>query len=196
MTVPGGEGQGGAQDSGASGNPGGQAGQGGGDAGAGQQGQGQGSPGGTQSGEELVPITRVRELQGTNDRLRNQIGDLSGQVTTHQQAAEAARGERDAASALALANHRRALLAEHAGQIVPELVQGDTPEALEASVQTARSAFQSAADAARKQIADQRVPGGSGTRDTGAGAGGQAAPTTPTDKIAAGLRESRAERGE
>ena len=193
MTVPGGEGQGGAQGSGESGNPGGQGGGTGADA-AGQPSGDQGSSGATQSGEELVPITRVRELQGTNDRLRHQIGDLSGQLTTHQQQAEVARGERDAAAALALANFRRALLAENAGQIVPELVQGDTPEALEASVQTAKSAFQSAADAARKQIADQRVPGGSGTRDAGAAAGATA-PTTPTDKIAAGLRQSREERG-
>ena len=178
--------------SGEPGNPAGQGGQGTADAGTGHQGKGQGSPGGAQSGEELVPIARVRELQGTNDRLRHQIGELTGQVTAQQQAAEAARGERDAANALALANHRRALLAEHAGQIVPELVQGDTPEALEASLVTARSAFQAAADAARRQLQDQRVPGAAGTRDTAAGT----APQTPVDKIAAGLRASRAERGE
>ena len=36
---------------------------------------------------------------------------------------------------------RRALLAEHAGQLVPELVRGDTAEDLEASVTLAREAY-------------------------------------------------------
>ncbi len=88
---------------------------------------------------------------------------------------------------------RRALLAEHAGTLVPELVAGDSPEALEASVQVAHAAFDAARQAALAELERQRaeapstapaVPGGSGApRDTL-----DTVPLSPFQRIAAGLR--------
>src|SRR5947208_17160681 len=46
--------------------------------------------------------------------------------------------ERDQAQRGLLAAHRRALLAEHRGAVIEDLVQGDSVEALEASVSGAR----------------------------------------------------------
>ena len=48
---------------------------------------------------------------------------------------------------------RRALLAEHAGQVVAELVQGSTPDELEASLGPARQAFDRIANELRQQAA-------------------------------------------
>jgi len=48
-----------------------------------------------------------------------------------------------------LAAHRRAVLAEHSGQVVPELVQGATAEEIDASVETARAAYARVAESVR-----------------------------------------------
>lgn len=76
-----------------------------------------------------------------------------------------------------LAAIRRALLAEHAGQVVPELVQGGTTEELEASVGAAGHAFDRIAGQLRDQAAAM-VP---------IGASASAAPSpdvlTPMQKI-------------
>lgn len=85
-----------------------------------------------------------------------------------------------------LAALRRALLAEHAGAIVPELVTGATAEELEASVATARAAWERASEAARQQLASLQVPASNGARpeDTLAG-------LSPLDKIRLGLAGGR-----
>ncbi len=50
-------------------------------------------------------------------------------------------------------NHlRRALLAEHAGTLVPELVAGDSADALEASVDVATAAFEAARQAVLAEL--------------------------------------------
>src|SRR5688572_22617830 len=93
-----------------------------------------GSPGQPNSGEELVPIGRLRDLQGSNDRLRNTVAELERRVGESCEAIAAAKAAADAAGATALGERRRALLAEHAGRVVPELVTGSTVEELEASI--------------------------------------------------------------
>jgi hypothetical protein len=61
--------------------------------------------------------------------------------------------------------HRRALLAEHRGHLVEDLVQGASIAELDASVERARSAYASVADQVRQQ-AGERVPPGNPSRDS------------------------------
>ena len=88
------------------------------------------------------------------------------------------------AQTLGLAHLRRALLAEHAGQVVPELVRGENEETLLASVEVARQAYDRALDVARATIVNQTVP-------TGAPSARSVAPSaglTPLEMIESGLR--------
>src|SRR3954466_3189972 len=55
--------------------------------------------------------------------------------------------------------HRARLLAEHAGQVVPELVQGGTVEELSASVESAKAAHARIAESIRQQAATAVSPG-------------------------------------
>jgi hypothetical protein len=55
--------------------------------------------------------------------------------------------------------HRARLLAEHAGQVVPELVQGGTVEELSASVESARAAHARIAESIRQQATTAVSPG-------------------------------------
>jgi len=89
----------------------------------------------------------------------------------------------DQAEAQALAAYRRALVAEHKGQIIEELIQGDSVEALEASLETARAAYQRVADQTAQTIAATQVP-------VGAPARLEEPPESlsPLDKIMRGLR--------
>jgi hypothetical protein len=52
-------------------------------------------------------------------------------------------------SAAALDAHRRAVLAEHTGQVVPELVQGTTNEEIDESIEIAKAAYTRIADVVR-----------------------------------------------
>jgi hypothetical protein len=79
---------------------------------------------------------------------------------------------------------RRALLAEHAGQIVPELLGGDDEEALLASVDLAKQAYARALDTARTAIANQWVPAGAPSARTGPADG-----LSPLEMIASGLQK-------
>lgn len=82
-----------------------------------------------------------------------------------------------------LAQLRRALLAEHAGQLVPELVAGSSTEELEASLALARAAYERAAEAARQELASQQVPAGNVARQ-----GADLEALSPLGKIAHGLQ--------
>ena len=88
-------------------------------------------------------------------------------------------------SATSVAHLRRALLAENRGKVVPELVTGDTPEALEASVGVARAAWDRATEAARQALRADRVPAGAPARN-GADAGAEG--LSPLGKIARELK--------
>ena len=60
--------------------------------------------------------------------------------------------------------HRRALLAEHGGQVVAELVTGSTVDELEASVESARAAYARVLEAARRELGATSVPVGASPR--------------------------------
>ncbi len=90
--------------------------------------------------------------------------------------------ERDAARQALLAAHRRALLAENHGAIVEALVQGDSVEALDASVAQAREAHARIAAQLRAEAA-AAVPVGNPSRAQPSLEG-----LSPQAKIAAALR--------
>ncbi len=79
---------------------------------------------------------------------------------------------------------RRALLAEHAGRVVPELVTGETPEALTASIAGATAAWDRATESAKQALRADHVPAGAPARTGDAGAEG----LSSLGKIARGLR--------
>lgn len=121
----------------------------------------------------------VETVDGLRARLTALEAELAG-----ARAEAAARAEALAAAQRAGLDYlRRALLAEHAGQVVPELVAGNTAEELEASVERARAAFQAAVAAARAQLQQQRVPPGNAPRTRV-----DVERLSPLEKIAQGLR--------
>jgi len=63
-----------------------------------------------------------------------------------------------------LASYRRALLAENAGRIVPELVTGSTAEELDGSLEIARRAFEAARSATLAEMASTPIPAGNPVR--------------------------------
>lgn len=129
-------------------------------------------------------LEQVRELVAERDRLRGHVGELEGRTALLQGEAETARSAAGAAQAESLVHLRRALLAESSGRVVPELVTGDTAEALQASLDVAKAAFARATDAARAHLEAERVPAGTPTRDALAGG---SEPLSPIDRIARGL---------
>ena len=127
---------------------------------------------------------RLAALGTERDAASARVTELEGTVTGRS----AAEGEATAlaeARAAGLGYLRRALLAEHAGAVVPELVTGDTPEQLEASVEVARAAWDRATEAARQALRADRVPAGAPARN---GTDPSAEGLSPLGKIARGLR--------
>ena len=82
-----------------------------------------------------------------------------------------------------LASHRRALLAENSGRIVPELVMGSTVEEMDGSVEVARRAFDAARAATLAEVASAPVPAGNPVRQ-----GAVVEGMSPIEKIAYGLK--------
>jgi len=82
-----------------------------------------------------------------------------------------------------LESHRRALLAENAGRVVPELVVGCTVEELDRSVEAARSALEAAKAAAQAEAAAIAVPVGNPVRQEPS-----VESMSPLQKIAYGLK--------
>jgi hypothetical protein len=126
-------------------------------------------------------VARIAELEGQvsalteeRDTLAGQSADLEaarasleGRLRETTGAHEAASGDlAEARRALAeagtrgLAHLRRALLAELADQIVPELVAGEDEGALLASVEVAKQAYTRVLAGARAAIVSQAVPAG------------------------------------
>jgi hypothetical protein len=126
---------------------------------------------------------RVTALTGERDTLTGERDVLSGERDALAADRDARIGERDVAHGRELTNLRRALLAEHAGQVVPELVSGDDEAALLASVEVAKQAYRRALEAARTTIASQTVPAGAPSARTAPAAG-----LSPLEMIESGLR--------
>jgi hypothetical protein len=129
---------------------------------------------------------RVEDLAGqpAGDAAREADGEVpAAEIAALQQVVTARTAERDAAQQALLAAHRRALLAEHQGSLVEALVQGDTVEALDASVAQARAAYAAVAAQLQAETAGA-VPAGNPAR---------AQPSyealSPQAKIAAALRK-------
>ena len=135
------------------------------------------------AGERDALAGRATELEAARIALDAQLAEsgtaqaaLSTDLAETQQALSAASGRE-------LVNLRRALLAEHAGQVVPELVHGDDEEALLTSVEVAKQAYTRALEMARTAIASQTVPAGAPSVRTVPATG-----LSPLEMIESGLR--------
>ena len=115
-------------------------------------------------------------------QLRAQLQEREAAIQALQQTVEARTAERERIHQALLAAHRRALLAEHRGAVVEDLVQGDSVEALGASIARAREAHARIADQLRAQAA-AAVPVGNPPRAQPSFEG-----LSPQAKIAAALR--------
>ena len=110
---------------------------------------------------------------------------VAGQLETHDPnlQMEQLRAELEEIRTQWLESHRRALLAENAGKIVPELVAGSSIEDLDRSVEVARSAFETARAAALAEMAATQLPAGNPVRrELGVEV------MSPMEKIAYGLK--------
>ena len=114
---------------------------------------------------------------------------LGGQLTEAASARDAVTGDLNAVRAAGLTFVRRALLAENAGQLVPELVIGESEETLLASVEVAKGAYARALDTARAAIVRQTVPAGAPSARGAATTGG----LSPLELIESGLRVGSAQ---
>lgn len=110
--------------------------------------------------------------------------ERTGETEAGQAALAALREEVAALRERLVAAHRRALLAEHRGEVIEELVQGDSVEALDASVAQARAAYARVAARLRAERARAAVPASNAVRT-----GPQLEGLSPQAKIAAALRE-------
>lgn len=122
-------------------------------------------PDDSQAREEPQEI--LKELRKQIDFMKAQWGERDTKWGEQDTALARALQERDAAIAAqhtlgdrqrqledtAISAYRRALLAEHAGEVVEELVQGGTLGELEASVTAARDAYGRIAERVRVQAA-------------------------------------------
>jgi hypothetical protein len=137
----------------------------------------------TLTGERDALAGRATELEAARIALDAQLAEAA---TAHAAlSTDLAETQRSltAASGRELANLRRALLAEHAGQVVPELVHGDDEEALLTSVEVAKQAYTRALEMARTAIASQTVPAGAPSARTVPATG-----LSPLEMIESGLR--------
>lgn len=124
-----------------------------------------------QEPREQRPATGEQETPAGTEGALSTSSEVEG---LRAELAEARRREVEA--------HRRALLAENAGKVVPELIAGSSVEQLDRSVEVARSAFESARAAVLAAVGSL-VPAGSPVRQ-GAGLEGM----SPIQKIAYGLK--------
>ncbi|MCC6224710.1 MAG: hypothetical protein IT201_14600 [Thermoleophilia bacterium] len=139
----------------------------------------------SQATATIAEATAARQAAETAAEARAaRLGELEQSVTTFQSEAETARTAVGQAQSESLANLRRALLAEHKGQVVEELVAGDTADALAASIDSAKAAFTRATDAARQQLQQQQVPAGAVTRDAATSAS-----LSPVERISGALKK-------
>jgi hypothetical protein len=122
--------------------------------------------------EREAALARVAELEGATTEEGARISELEQALTEARE-----RG---------LGAYRRALLAEHAGQLVEELVQGATEEALDASVELAKSAYGRIAELVKSQAqaAGEAAAAGAGGATRSAA---DLESLSPTEKIARGL---------
>lgn len=134
--------------------------------------------GAVQLGETLR--VQLGETAAARDAATVSVTELTAAREATAAELAAAQQQASEAQAAGLTALRRALLAENAGQVVPELIDGDTAEALTASVEVARSAFQAVRSAAGGAVT---VPAGGGSARTASPTAGM----SPLEMIASGL---------
>lgn len=127
---------------------------------------------------------RATELEAAQTALDARLAETTGAHSAVSADLAATQLNLNAVHGRGLSYLRRALLAEHAGQVVPELVCGDDEEALLASVDLAKQAYSRALEAARTAIASQTVPAGAPSARTAPAAG-----LSPLEMIESGLRK-------
>jgi hypothetical protein len=130
---------------------------------------------------------RIRDLERRPDDAQveawtSELRELRSQVASSSRDLDELKQRAQGAEKQALDAHRRALLAEHRGQVIDELVQGATHDELDRSVDVAKQAYSRIADTVRSQAAAQRVPPGSPERTTA-----DVDQLSPLQKIARGL---------
>jgi len=135
------------------------------------------------NGERDALVGQTTELEAARTDLDARFAEAAGAQATLSASLAEAQQALSVANGRELANLRRALLAEQAGQVVPELVHGDDEEALLASVEIAKQAYTRALEVARTTIAGQAVPAGAPSARTVSGAG-----LSPLEMIESGLR--------
>ena len=138
----------------------------------------------TLTGERDTLAGRATDLEEAQAALDARLAEATGAHTTVAAELAATQQALSAAQAQGLDTLRRALLAEQAGQIVPELVGGLDETALLASVEMAKQAYGRAVEAARARIAQQTVPAGAPSARSGSAAG-----LSPLEMIESGLRK-------
>ena len=126
------------------------------------------------------------EETGTDTGVEPLVAELEaarGELLAAREEAAEQRQRGEAAEQRALETYRRALLAEHRDEVIDELVQGASEAELDASLETARIAYQRVAEQARQAVGATHVPVGAPAR--------QEEPPealSPLDKIVRGLR--------
>jgi hypothetical protein len=139
---------------------------------------------GVLTGERDALTGRAAELGAAQAALDARLAEATDAHAAVSDDLAEARLALTAATGRGLTYLRRALLAEQAGQVIPELVSGDDEEALLASVEVAKLAYTRAVDAARATLASQTVPAGAPSARTTPGDG-----LSPLEMIESGLRK-------
>ena len=136
------------------------------------------------AGERDAVTGRATELEAVQAALDARLAETTGAHATVSADLAETQQALNAATGRGLTYLRRALLAEHAGQVVPELVSGGDEEALLASVDVAKQAYARTLEAARSAIASQTVPAGAPSARAVPAAG-----LSPLEMIESGLRK-------
>src|SRR5215216_1681711 len=111
--------------------------------------------------EEQVQMT---EEQGSAEPLVAELEVARGELLAAQEEVAEQRQRGEAAEQRALQAYRRALLAEHRDEVIEELVQGASEGELEASLETARTAYQRVVEQTRQSAGVTHVPVGAPAR--------------------------------
>ena len=134
--------------------------------------------------EQVQMEEQAPEVGAEAGPLAVELETARGELLAAREEVAEQRQRSEAAEQRALQAYRRALLAEHRDEVIEELVQGASEEELEASLETARTAYQRVAEQARQSAGVTHVPVGAPAR--------QSEPPealSPLDKIVRGLRK-------
>jgi chromosome segregation ATPase len=137
------------------------------------------------TGERDAASERAAHLESAHATLDARLAETAGERDAAQRALNEVNGSLAEALTLGRDHLRRALLAEHAGRVVPELVTGEDEASLLASVEVAHQAYERALASARATIAGQAVPAGAPSVRTVVASAG----LTPLEMIESGLRK-------